>query len=190
MSCDTLKKIGHTKPGLYSLKSADSVQPRLGFCKMDEVQGYSRQGIEDFLGFWSLTSNAGGVFFSAYISSSYTNIGPEVKLTYNVIESNVGNGLQASEGTFTAPVSGHYLFEFSSLTGNLLTKSETYIYKNGNIVRGIRDSMEAFVNYNHVWEMHLAQNDQIYLYQQYGSLWSNSVHKITWSGQLLEQTEF
>ena len=192
MSCNSLKRIGHTKPGLYSLKSENSDQPRLGFCKMDEVQGYPSQGLEDFQGFWSLTTNPGGVFFSVFQNSpDAANIGPGVRLTFNNVESNVGNSMDPSTGIFVAPVSGHYLFEFTALTGNLGTTTRTNVYKNDNFQQQICDGAGPWSNFNHVWQMNLAKNDRVHLYQVEGSLWNaENYFKIIWSGQLLLQTEF
>ena len=160
---------------------------------MDEIQGYPDQGLEDFKGFWSLTSNPGGIFFSVYQNGpDQANIGPGVRLTYNFEESNVGNCLEASSGTFTAPVTGHYVFEFSAITGNLKVYSSTNVYKNGIFDREIYDqSLADLANVNHVWGMYLVKNDQVHLQQDHGSLWNNANRfKITWSGQLLLQTEF
>ena len=51
-------------------------------------------------------------------------------LTYDTIDVNVGDGLQAN-GNFIAPESGTYGFTFSSRTGQEKSNTGVWVYKDG-----------------------------------------------------------
>ena len=89
------------------------------------------------------------------------------KLTYDTIDVNVGDGLQAN-GNFIAPESGTYGFTFSGLTASLKgreTWTAVEVYKDGNhhhvIFRG--NPGHSANNINSSWMMKLAKGQVVHL---------------------------
>merc|ERR1711953_650388 len=53
------------------------------------------------------------VVFNTVMYASGPPMNPDVTITFQETETNIGNGMDSSTGIFTAPVSGTYFFSFS-----------------------------------------------------------------------------
>ena len=94
------------------------------------------------------------------------------KLTYDTIDVNVGDGLQAN-GNFIAPESGTYGFTFSGLTGGGMaygvggnnTSTLVKVYKDGNLHHDIFEGCpgHSASNINSSWMMKLAKGQVVHL---------------------------
>jgi len=85
----------------------------------------------------SLGDKSLGVFFDAYRTKAYDG-GGEENLTFNGTYCNVGGGLDADTGIFTAPMGGSYLFMFHIATHDN-KKALLSIRKNGEEIASIFD---------------------------------------------------
>ena len=132
------------------------------------------------------------VLFSARKTTKRNFFG---KLTYDTIDVNVGDGLQAN-GNFIAPESGTYGFTFSGLTASdngLKTLTAVEVYKDGNrilplpftIFNGIPG--DSANNINSSWMMKLAKGQVVHLDLYIGNNYSSGPKDISviFTGNLL-----
>jgi hypothetical protein len=119
---------------IYTLKKSIEDFPRLSMCNLEDSEGYEDPNMETMIGYFDTHSLPGGVMFGAALaSSSAANIEPSIDLTFTDLISNVANSFDKSTGVFTTPVSGTYMFSFSSVTGdNIGSFAHVYVRKNGN----------------------------------------------------------
>ena len=109
------------------------------------------------------------VLFSARKTTKRNFFG---KLTYDTIDVNVGDGLQAN-GKFIAPESGTYGFTFSGLTGGGMdygvggnnTRTLVKVFKDGNLHHHIFEGCpgHSASNINSSWMMKLAKGQVVHL---------------------------
>ena len=110
-------------------------------------------------------------------------------ITYDEAVS-IGEGFDASTGTFTTPMDGLYQFTFSGRSG--YEKDVTYIrvYKNGSETVVISDRNEADHgnNVTFIWHMELSKNDKIRIkIDSDDLLFAGDTSPIIWTGQLLHK---
>ena len=94
---------------------------------------------------------------------------PDVTITFQETETNIGNGMDSSTGIFTAPVSGTYFFSFSGYIlpnsgphqGSILLRVVCQNNADKSIFLFNKFSDSFYVSYT--WTMSLDQNDEIYL---------------------------
>lgn len=81
------------------------------------------------------------VAFTAILTHSMTNLGPNQNIVFDHVESNFGNGYNSHHGVFVAPVAGIYVFYASLLSGS--GTSELYCHI---VVDGIKKvTLEEYV---------------------------------------------
>ena len=68
------------------------------------------------------------VIFNVHRETNFTGKGI---ITYSGIDVNLGNGMSASDGIFTAPISGTYYFHFQGVSDH---NSYVNIYHNGGLI--------------------------------------------------------
>ena len=189
-SCNTLKRNGNTVSGVYPIQDGNSA--KLSYCDM-EVDGYDAD-MEQPLGFWKLTPEPNGVYFSAYLDEGL-NIGSDSEyfpITFNHVLLNHGNGFDAESGTFTAPLSGYYSFHFDGgqwKHGTSDTSNLVKVYKNSQVMLEMYDSGPTYGHYQHLhfsFEEILNQGETINLkmYQD-DWLYASRFNRISFSGELL-----
>ena len=161
-----------------------------------EVDGYDAD-MEQPLGFWKLTPEPNGVYFSAYLDEG-RYIGSDSEdfpITFNHVLLNHGNGFDAESGTFAAPLSGYYSFHFDGRQSNYETTVTTdpsnavYVYKNSQYMLKMKDSGPANSDFQHLhfsFEEKLNRGDRINLklYED-DWLWADTYYRISFSGELL-----
>ena len=97
---------------------------------------------------------------------------PDVTITFQETETNIGNGMDSSTGIFTAPVSGTYFFTFSGyILPNSGPQQRSILLRvvcQNNVDKTIdlfgkfeKVSNSFYVSYT--WTMSLDQKDEIYL---------------------------
>ena len=189
-SCNTLKRNGNTVSGVYPIHDGNSA--KLSYCDM-EVDGYDAD-MEQPLGFWQLTPEPNGVYFSAYLDEG-SNIGSdteELPITFNHILLNHGKGFDAESGTFTVPLSGYYSFHFDGRQSDYGTSgnaNRVRVYKNSQLMLEMRDSGPVYSDFQHLhfsFEEKLNKGETIYL-ELYKSDWlfADTSHRISFTGELL-----
>merc|ERR1712062_766480 len=77
--------------------------------KLDEKQAALEQSLQDQV----KKMNEKVIFAAVRSSSGNLDSGT---ITYDSLTTNIGNGMDASTGIFTAPTSGLYMFTFSAVT--------------------------------------------------------------------------
>ena len=113
------------------------------------------------------------VVFDTVMYASAPPMNPDVTITFQETETNIGNGMDSSTGIFTAPVSGTYFFSFS---GYILPHSgpphqrsillRVVCQNNADKTIDLFGKFEKVANSFYVsykWTMFLDQNDEIYL---------------------------
>ena len=79
------------------------------------------------------------VIFAAVRTSS-GDMGSSGTITYDSLTTNIGNGMDASTGKFTAPTSGLYMFTFSGISASKNTAEVTIqVWKNDSRIFVIDD---------------------------------------------------
>jgi hypothetical protein len=169
VTCQSMKRSGNTKNGLYPLRNAEDKYPRLALCNMESTDGYEDVAMESSIGYLDLRSLPGGVVFSAMLNNDPPlNLRPGT-LIFTKIVSNIGNSFDLITGIFKVPVSGTYQFTFSSLTGSDSNSlSYVQVMKNGNIemsiMEGYRYSKGYLNSFGQTWQMNLISGDNLSLY--------------------------
>lgn len=140
---------------------------------------------------YSLTS--AGIFFSAFRTTSWCGVSNNV-ITYNGLNVNEGNGMNANTGVFTAPKKGIYQFQFHAIT-NVVTLTQVYLQVNGVTRTGTMfyDStiVQTSGTFRHAMTtgtiVLLNVGDQVRIFFNQGCLLDNSVDKLTqFYGSLLK----
>ena len=106
-------------------------------------------------------------------------------------EVSIGEGFDASTGTFTTPMDGLYQFSFSGRSSSTTDVTFIRVYKNGDEV-GIRISDRNTAGHGNniafIWLMELSRNDQIRLKIDSDDLvYAQSSFPVIWTGQLLHK---
>ena len=101
-------------------------------------------------------------------------------ITYDSLTTNIGNGMDASTGKFTAPTSGLYMFTFSAVSANKNTAEVTIqVQKNGSRIFVIDDEEDQKSgaderNIAYSWMFDLSNGDTVYLSMHTGGLHTDS----------------
>ena len=158
-----------------------------------EVDGYDAD-MEQSLGFWKLTPEPNGVYFSAYLNEG-EYIGSDSEdfpITFNNVLINHGNGFDGESGIFTAPLSGYYSFHFDGRQSDYGTSgnaNRVRVYKNSQLMLEMRDSGPVYSDFQHLhfsFEEKLNRGDRINLkmYQD-DWLYAYTYYRISFNGELL-----
>ena len=191
-SCATMKKAGHFKNDIYSLKSPNENWPRLSQCNMSGADGYEdNDSMESLIGY--INHSPKPVQPQEYVFSAIANSGTISSGNYVTFEKFLvanGNAFDLSTGTFTAPTSGTYDFSFSGNTPDD-DRCGMKVFKNEEIVhsvytRGGSGNHEPTANLASSWTIFLKVGDKMTLKVVYGALysWPDSGRILT--GKLLE----
>jgi hypothetical protein len=192
-SCNSLKRSGVTKPGIYNLMGTNDKYPRLAYCHMDESDGYNGLDIETSLGYLDPRSLPGGVLFSAQISLT-SLIKPTQPIVFDKTILNIGDAFEPTTGMFTAPTNAVYQFMFSANTygsASYLTYIEVHV--NGEVVFQIREDYPSGSSsgnkFGHNWSMNLNNGDTMQLILTNGRLGYSSdyLYPIVLIGQLVSE---
>jgi len=141
----------------------------------------------------SLGDKSLGVFFDAYRTKAYDG-GGEENLTFNGTYCNVGGGLDADTGIFTAPMGGSYLFMFHIATHDN-KKALLSIRKNGEEIASIFDQNHKDNHKNSMAGQNIVINvnrgDEIVVYAYTGTWLADFPmnHYTHWVGLLLKPNQ-
>lgn len=135
-SCQELFLIGHQLSGFYQIKAAGGTKIKTVYCDFNQIPGTA--GYQVDVGYndmkTKISSNQEtGVYFSVrYVVSGSTN-----PVRFSGTVSNIGGGMNAGTGIFTAPVSGTYFFTVQGNSESLPSRDSDYmdltIRKNGEV---------------------------------------------------------
>ena len=127
--------------------------------------------------------------FFVYRNQSTWSLAANAVFVFNTAELNVGNHYNTSNGRFTAPITGRYVFHFWSIYTGTANNDYVQMYKNGARIMGgdvhftntIGNSWDS-VHYSRV--IQLSGGDYVYMrsgsaHQYHGNNWGG------WSGYLL-----
>lgn len=138
----------------------------------------------------SLAENTLGVYFDAYRTKAYDG-GGEENLTFNGTYCNMGGGLDADTGVFTAPVGGTYMFMFHIATHDN-KKALLSIRRNGEEIASIFDQNHKDNHKNSMAGQNIIINvnrgDEIVVYAYTGTWLADFPmnHYTHWVGMLLK----
>ena len=132
------------------------------------------------------------VIFAAVRTSS-GDMGSSGTITYDSLTTNIGNGMDASTGKFTAPTSGLYMFTFSGISASKNTAEVTIrVKKNDSIIFLIDDEEDKKSGANerniaYSWMFDLSMDDTVYLTMYSGGLHAESHNndQVHFTGHLL-----
>ena len=134
------------------------------------------------------------VIFAAVRTSSGDMGSSSGTITYDSLTTNIGNGMDASTGKFTAPTSGLYMFTFSAVSANKNTAEVTIqVQKNGSRIFVIDDEEDKKSGANerniaYSWMFDLSMGETVYLTMYSGGLHAdvgNSHDQTHFTGHLL-----
>ena len=180
-----MKKSGHFKSEIYTLKTKQEKWPKVAFCDM-EKPGYDDNSIESLLGYINVSPESSQIIFSAY---SAPDPGEQISagnyVTFDHFWVNNGNDFTLTTGEFKAPFDGTYEFSFS---GNSYTDIHVYVLvlKNEAQVHEFFSDKSGFQNLSSTWILVLKAGDKIRLKVHYGKLFSSYYMYRTFTGKLLE----
>ena len=106
------------------------------------------------------------IFAAVRTSSGDINSGT---ITYDSLTTNIGNGMDASTGKFTAPTSGLYMFTFSGISASKNTAEVTIqVWKNDSRIFVIDDEEDKKSGANerniaYSWMFDLSMGDTVHL---------------------------
>ena len=100
------------------------------------------------------------VFFQAKKNSGQ---GFRGKITFNEANPNIGDGMNADTGEFTAPQTGYYAFSISTMTQNLAGDISINVHKNNAKLFDIYDRFDEEDNIGQHWIEKLNTGDKIHL---------------------------
>lgn len=189
VTCQSMKRSGITKNGIYTLRNAQDKYPRLAFCNMKSTDGYEDVTMESSIGYLDPRTLPGGVLFSAFLKfdTAAVNLGPGA-ITFNETTTNVGNSFDISTGIFKTPVDGTYQFTFSSITGSV-SPSFAYVYvqKNGlnHLLIMEKNANGIWNKFGQTWVMNLLTGDQIGLYVFDGTIYIHYARQTIFTGELI-----
>lgn len=132
--------------------------------------------------------------FSSYLSHSLLNLGPEQAIVYDKVILNEGLAYNNATGTFTVPVSGLYLFSWSSVASQA-PGSDAYdvwisiIVNTDRLTTAVGDSRGEWEDNqgSNTIILHVNKGDVVFT-EHYGgtTLFADSRHRVTtFSGVLL-----
>ena len=118
------------------------------------------------------------------------------KIIFNNVTLNVGNGFNSADGTFRAPISGHYKFAFSAIGGiggDDTTGIDTWVevYKSGSHEFSIGDSNNGYysdgnnISYDWIWSLNRGDTVSLKVYGGESYLSSTSHRPVNFNGQLV-----
>ena len=194
-SCATMKKAGHFKNDIYSLKSPNENWPRLAQCNMSGTNGYEdNDSMESLIGY--INHSPIPVQPQEYMFSAYAKSGGEISygnyVAFEDFAVNNGNTFDLSSGTFTAPYDGNYEFSFSG-NANYDDCCKMDVYRNDDKIYSMYSKLcnhnvykYDYQNFASTWLTKLDKGDTIRLKVAYGTLYSNYDVYSSFSGKLLQ----
>ena len=180
-----MKKSGHFKSEIYTLKTKQEKWPRVSFCDM-EKHGYDDNSIESLLGYINVSPQPSQLMFGAFTAPSPSQkITTGSCITFDQFWVNNGNDFTLSTGEFKAPFNGTYEFSFS---GNSYADRYCYIQvlKNEEEVNEFLSDDPGYQNLSSTWILVLEAGDKIRLKVRDGTLYSDTHMYRTFLGKLLE----
>ena len=99
----------------------------------------------------------------------YESFHPDDDITFDEAVTNIGNGMDADSGVFTAPVSGIYTFSFAAKVTTMPPALATIQVLKGGKVEfyfgefNHRQPILDFEGIIHSWMMSLVQNEEVHL---------------------------
>ena len=96
---------------------------------------------------------------------------PTGPIVFDIEQIDTKNSFNITDGVFTVPESGLYLFTFNGLIKSNIV-GEVYVYVNGKMLKDFFDKEDAQFGrqLTFFFSMELQQNDELYLYNYYFSL--------------------
>lgn len=93
---------------------------------------------------------------------------PTGKITFDGVEVDNSMDFNAETGTFTAPSTGLYHFQFDAYV-NGADLAEVYVYVNGNVYHKFYNNSASGRQIASFWTAHLNTDDQLYLSNEFPS---------------------
>ena len=210
VSCTTLKRAGHFKSGIYTLKSPTDVLARLGFCNMET----ENDDLETLVGYVQVTKTQ--QLFKAF--KRYSSSASITTIILDEVETNYQDVYDKSNGKFIAPFTGNFSFRLikegysfdpesiddgdihnrtlSVMSGDesvinfdqLKVKSSMYYSGYNNRNRGYYYDLNDL---DETWEMSLEKSEEVYLKMLETVTLGRHTQKdkLTWIGSLVAKTE-
>ena len=130
------------------------------------------------------------VFFNAFRTSPFSQ--PSRPINYNHVRLNVGNGLDATTGVFTAPVGGVYVFHFNGYYNknkafDFCDHAEVNLIHNGTKLIGKTTSGSKYGSFSFSVVLSLISGDTICAVLRYGHIIDNRNMHTQFSGYLLKK---
>ena len=136
-------------------------------------------------------NNERGVYFNAGRTFPFSLIGHTIN--YDFVRLNIGNGLDASTGVFTAPVGGIYAFHFNGYYKDMpLTLSdhaEVNIMLNSSKIVGKTKSYRKYGSLSFSAVLNLDSGETISAVLRMGHIFDNYNFHTQFSGYLLKKSE-
>ena len=191
-----MKKAGHFKNDIYSLKSPNENWPRLSQCDMSGTNGYEDNGsMESLIGYINhspIPVQPQEYLFSAYAGENGETLHSGSYITFEQFHVGEGGNFDLASGTFKTTVSGVYEFAF---TGNSASHDfcDIKVYKNDEVIhsmytkRGTEEAknLDNIANVASSWITTLKTGDTIRLKVRGGTLYSDSNVRRVLNGKLL-----
>ena len=204
ISCTTLKRAGHFKSGIYTLKGPNDYLPRMSFCNMDSENG----DLETLVGYIKVQSSQ--LSFRAYTSySSTSRLRSTLIFSFRTpLELNDGDAYNNENGLFVTPVSGNYTFNLQLVKTNKIEESERSrncsleVHVDGSPVKSFEiggkyyNSYYYLMDFNETWELTLEKGSRVHINAPdncsgsgYIGIGYRGIDKLTWSGSLVAAFE-
>ena len=109
-------------------------------------------------------------------------------IVFNVVNHNIQNCYNSSNGRFTAPVDGRYLIVHQNIAGNNgNVNNDVYLRINGSNWSYSREDSGSsnWVTYTHTQILNLNKNDYVDMYVNTGQVYGNNSNWCTFMGYLL-----
>ena len=109
-------------------------------------------------------------------------------IVFNVVNHNIQNCYNSSNGRFTAPVDGRYLIVHQNIAGNNgNVNNDVHLRINGSSWSYSREDSGTsnWVTYTHTQIVNLNKNDYVDMYVNTGAVYSNNANWCTFMGYLL-----
>ena len=207
VSCTTLKRAGHFKSGIYTLRSPTDVQARLSFCNMET----ENEDLETLVGYVQVTKTQ--QLFKAF--KRFSSTASITTLILDEVETNYQDVYDKSNGKFVAPFAGNFSFrlikegysfdpetvdDLANRTLTVMSGDESVINFDELKVQYSRyySSYNSRNNYyydlndlDETWEMALEKSEEVSLkmLQTVTLGRHDKKDKLTWIGSLVAKTE-
>merc|ERR1712141_583463 len=160
----------------------------------DGLDALNKRLLAECNGLKSLIAKPLSVYFTAYRAEDYTE-GGEAYLTFQGLHCNLGGGMDAKSGVFTAPAAGSYLFTIHACTHDM-HKALLSIRHNGNQVATFFDQnhesnhKNSMIGQSVILEIDVGDRVQVYMFTATGLHDKPNNYQTQFAGVLLRPKDF